>query len=98
MYWPFIIERHTDVSPEDVSERWLISVQQAKDTLKIKTQNFFRSALLSLSRRYWADRMYHTKILRGQWANDTIDDRDKSLDGNRYAQILNSKQHFAKLY
>ena len=26
--------RHTDVSPEDISERWFISIQQAKDTLK----------------------------------------------------------------
>ena len=90
--------RHTDVSPEDVSERWFISIQQAKDTIKRTTQKFLRSALLPLSRRYRADRMFHTKTLRGQWATDTIDGRTKSLDGNRYAQIFTSKQYFAKLY
>ena len=60
-------DRHTDVSPEDVSERWFISIQQAKDTIKRTTQKFLRSAILHLSRRYRADRMYHTKTLRGQW-------------------------------
>jgi len=39
-----------------------------------------------------------TTTLRGQWSNDTIDGRAKSLDGNRYAHIFNSKQYFAKLY
>ena len=29
--------RHTDVSPEDVSERWFISIQQAKDTINRTT-------------------------------------------------------------
>ena len=91
-------KRHTDVSPEDLSERWFISLNTAKETLKRTTQRFLRSALLPLSRRYRADRMYEAKRLTGTWSTDTIDGRTKSLDGNRYAQIFANKQYFAKLY
>ena len=90
--------RHGDVSAEDLSERWFISLKQAKDTLKYTTQRFLRSALLPLSRRYRADRMFYNKTLTGEWATDTIDGRTKSLDGNRYAQIFTNKNYYAKLY
>ena len=33
-------ERHTDVSPEDLSKRWYISIAQAISTLKNTTQRF----------------------------------------------------------
>ena len=52
---------HTDVSAEDLSEQWFISLKQSKDTLKNTTQKFLRSALLPLSRCYRADRMFHMK-------------------------------------
>ena len=91
-------KRHTDVSPEDLSERWFISIKTAKETLKRTTQRFLRSALLPLSRRYRADRMFEMKRLTGKWSTDTIDGRTKSLDGNRYAQIFANKQYFAKIY
>ena len=86
--------RHTDVSAEDLSERWFISVKQAAATLKKTTQKFLPSALLPLSRRYRADRMFHRKTLTGDWATDTIDGRTKSIDGNRYAQVFTSKNYF----
>ena len=42
--------RHTDVTPEDLSERWGISILTAARTLKKTTQNVLRSAVLPLSR------------------------------------------------
>ena len=53
--------RYSDVSAQDISERWGISLPQAEKTLKATTQFFLRSATLPLSRRYRADRMFHRK-------------------------------------
>jgi len=91
-------ERHTDVSPSDLSDRWFISIPQAKLTIKKSTQKFLRSAILPLTRRYRADQMFYRKQLSGQWSTNTMDGRVKSLDGNRYAQVFSNKQYFSKLY
>ena len=77
--------RHTDVSPTDLAERWFISIPQAIKTLKKTTQKFVRSAILPLTRRYRADRMFYRKTLAGEWSTDTMDGHIKSLDGNRHA-------------
>ena len=90
--------RHVDVSPELISERWFISPQQAINTLKNTTQKFLRSALLPLSRRYQADRHFYRKILKGKWSTDTLDGRVKSKMGNRYAQVFGNKKYFSKIY
>ena len=66
--------------------------------MKKTTQKFLRSALLPLSRRYRADRMYAKKTLIGKWSTDTVDGHTKSLDGNRYGQIFANKQYFSKIY
>ena len=91
-------DRHTDVTPEDLSERWHISLPQAILTLKNTTQRFLRSALLPLGRRYHADRMFERKTLAGKWSTDTMDGRVNSLMGNRYTQVFLHKQYFSKLY
>lgn len=54
--------RHTDVTPIALSERWGISLTTAAQTIKKTTQKFMRSAILPLSRRYEADRMFHKKL------------------------------------
>ena len=46
-----IYDRHLDVTAQDLSERWGISISTAAKTLKKTTQNFLRSAVLPLSRR-----------------------------------------------
>ena len=74
--------RHSSVSPEDLSERWQIGLEQAKETLKRTTQRLARSAVMPLARRHKADRKFQTKRLAGMWASDTMDGRVKSLDGN----------------
>ena len=91
-------ERHSDVTPQDLSERWGISVAQATKTLKHTKQRFLRSATLPLSRRYRADRVFSRKTLRGDWSTDTMDGRCKSLAGNKFAQVFANKSYFAKIY
>ena len=91
-------KRHTDITPEDTSERWFISVKKATKSLKNTTQRLLCSALLPLLRRYCTDQMFHLKHLKGTWLTDTLDGRTKSLDGNRYAQVFANKQYFAKIY
>jgi hypothetical protein len=90
--------RHSLVSPEDLSERWQIGLEQSKETLKWTTQRVIRSAVMSLARRYRADRMFQTKRLAGKWASDTMDGRVKSLDGNQYAQVFSNGGFFAEVY
>ena len=50
-----ITHRHTDISHDDLSQRWHISVPQAIKTLNHTPHKFLRSAILPLSRRYWSD-------------------------------------------
>ena len=90
--------RNSDVSPEDLSERWFISISQAAKILKITTQNLLHNLVLPLSRRYRADRMFRRKTLDGQWTTDTLDGRCLSLDGNRYAQVFANEKYFSKIY
>ena len=56
--------RHSSVSPQDLSERWLIGLKKAKDTIKNTTQRILRSALLPLAQRYRANRMYERPWIR----------------------------------
>ena len=91
-------ERHSDVSPQQLSERWGIGLKAAQATIKKTTQRFLCSAVLPLSRRYRTDMMFERKTLRGQWSTDTMDGRCKSLDGNKYAQVFANKLYFSRIY
>ena len=91
-------ERHTDVSPQALSERWGIGIGAATKTLSKTTQKFLRSAVLPLSRRYRTDMMFQRKTLLGEWSTDTMDGRCKSLAGNRYAQVFTNKSYFSRIY
>ena len=90
--------RHSDVSPDSLSEKWCISLKAATNTLNKTTQRFLRSAVPPLSRRYRTDMMFERKTLRGQWSTDTMDGRCKSLEGNRYAQVFANNAYFSRIY
>ena len=51
-------ECHSGITPADISEQWYVGLSQANTTLNATTQQLVRSALLPLSHRYRADRMY----------------------------------------
>ncbi|KAI2506215.1 hypothetical protein MHU86_8250 [Fragilaria crotonensis] len=92
-------ERHPMISSKQLSERWAIGLNQAKQTIKVTTQRGARSAILPLSRRYRTDRMYHQKKLRGpKFYTDTLFGRCKSVSNNTCAQIFANEHQFVKAY
>jgi hypothetical protein len=91
-------DRHCSVSAAELSERWGIGLKQASDTIGITTQTGVRSAIMPLSRRYKADRVFERPLLRGHFYTDTMDGRLKSLDGNKYAQVFATKDLFVVAY
>ena len=56
-------DRHSDVTAQDLSERWGISISTAAKTLKKTTQKFLHSAVLPLSRRYRTDQVFTRNTL-----------------------------------
>ncbi len=91
-------DRHSSTTPEELSERWGLSIAQAALTLKATTRHLIRSALMPLARRYRADRMFQVNRLEGTWATDTMDMRCTSIHGERYCQVYANKEFFAEAY
>ena len=91
-------DRRADVTPQALADNWLIGLEQAKLTLRTTTQRFLRSALLPLSRRYKADRIFLRPRLQGEWFTDTVFMPTKSLDGNSCGQIYAHGSYFAAFY
>jgi hypothetical protein len=93
-----LLERHSSTTPEDLSERWGLSLAQATLTLKATTQKLVRSALMPLARRYWADRMFDVPRVHGMMSTDTMDARCKSIHEEQYLQVFGNKKFFVKAY
>jgi hypothetical protein len=68
-------KRHSMVTAQELSERWFIGLAQARETIKVTTLNVTRSAVLPLSRRYQADRVFEKPLLQGEFYTDTMDGR-----------------------
>ena len=91
-------KRHTDVTPNDLSERWLIGSEQAKQTMESTTQHYVRSAILPLSRRYRTDRYFYRNKLSGTFAADIYYGRCTSARGNKYCFIVAHPNGFCVAY
>jgi hypothetical protein len=91
-------ERHSKVTTELIAERFGISPVRAQRTLRVTTQRGIRSAILPISRRYRADRMFAVKRLHGKFATDTAYGKVKSLRGNVRAQLFTHKRGFKVSY
>ena len=91
-------ERHSRTTPEELSERWGLSLTQAKLTLKATTRHLIRSALMPLARRYRADRMFRENRLEGTFATDTMHLGCRSINGEQYCQVFANKEFFAAAY
>jgi len=91
-------DRRVDVTPQSLADRWMIGLKQAELTLKHTTQRYVRSALLPLSRRYKADRIFHLPRLQGEWFTDTVFGRVTSRDGMTCGQIFANESYFATFY
>ena len=96
----FYRKGHTNTSPEDLSETWGISVEQAQLTLNATTQRHGRSAIMPLSKKYRLDRMYEPKRLRCNMymSPDTMDPRCVGMHGDWYCQGFGNKIMFCAAY
>lgn len=91
-------DRHQRTTAENLSELWGIGVNKARATMDATTQMATRSAVLPISRRYRADKMYNVKRLSAKFATDTLWSDCKSLNQNKCAQIYSCKNGFAVCY
>ena len=89
---------HHKLSADGLTENWFIGPIKAKATLRANTQNFKRSAILPISRRYRADRFYDMKKLDGYFSTDTIYAEVKSINQHKYVQVYTHKCGFAMVY
>jgi hypothetical protein len=91
-------DRHLKLDAQAISQMWGIGINRARATLKCTTQRGIRSAILPLSKRYRADRMYNLKQLNSKFATDTFFSDHKSLNQNTCAQIYSHKNGFLAVY
>jgi hypothetical protein len=81
-------DRHTKVTPENLSRIWNVGLDTAKRALQVTTQRGIRTALHPLHRRYRVDHLHlNRRRLNGDWYTDTLFAKVKSLQGNVCAQV-----------
>jgi Reverse transcriptase (RNA-dependent DNA polymerase) len=90
--------RHSQCTPEDLSNLWQIGLETAKKTLNVMTHLAVRSAVLPLARRYRTDRFFRKPHSHGKFYTDTMFARHKSLHGNVCCQIFATKSMFVVAY
>ena len=91
-------ERHRNMTSNLLSERFGKGLQRAYATLQATLQQWKRSAILQISRRYRADRFCNVKRLSRRFSTDTIYDNCLSLRGNNATQVYSHKCGFPELY
>ena len=84
--------RHSIVSPEELSRKWRVGNNTARETLKATTQRGIRTAVHPLTRRYRTDHfLLRYRRLNTQFYSDTVFATTKSLKGNKCAQVFTAK-------
>ena len=91
-------DRHAKIDAINLAEIFGIGFNRAQATLFATTQRGVRSAILPISRRYRADRMYGIKRLNGKFSTDTLYGICKSLRGYVASQIYSHKCGFVVPY
>ena len=91
-------ERHHAMTAEHLSELWGIGIYKARATMAATMHMAARSAVLPISRRHRADKMFGVKRLHGKFATDTLWSDCKSLQQNKCAQVYSHKNGFAVCY
>ena len=89
--------KRSRVDAEQLSKRWRISYNTAKNTLLASTQNNLRQPVHPITRRFRTDlSTLRYRRLNERWYSDTLFSKVKSLQGHTCAQIFNSKS-FVKI-
>jgi hypothetical protein len=82
-------DRHSKVGPEELSRKWNIGLQMAKDTLDATTKHGVRTAVHPMS---WQLRVNHLHLhrprLKGMWFLDTMIAKVKSLLRSKCANVF----------
>jgi len=91
-------ERHGKMTAESIAERFGIGIRRARQTLQATLQRGMRSAILPITRRYRADRVFTLRRLAGKYSSDTAWFKVRSLRGNVASQIYYHKCGFATNY
>ena len=81
-------EKHLDVKPSDLRERWQIGLGAPNKTLKATIQRILRLAIIPISRGYRSNHMFERPHIKGTIFTYTTTERYKYLDSNRYAQVF----------
>ncbi len=88
----FTSERHSSVTFENLSRKWNISLEAAKQTLQVTTQRGIRTAVHLLHRRYCVDHFHlNRRHLNGDWFTDTLFSKVISIQGYTCAQVFTNK-------
>ena len=75
--------RHSVITPEEVSHKFYIVIEKAKYMLRVKTQKRIRHAVHPLHCRYRVDNMQlNRKCLNAQFCTYHLLSKTKSLEGN----------------
>eukprot|EP00978_Attheya_sp_CCMP212_P045316 scaffold341924_cov31-Attheya_sp.AAC.1 len=95
--WTFVsTERHTKITADSLAERFCIGTEQAKQTIRVTTQQGTMSEILPITQRYRADRRFEVKRLNTKFATDTAYAKVKSIRGNIGSQVYTHKSGFQK--
>ena len=90
--------RHSVISPQDISEQWQIGLKQASQTIQVMTQLGVWSALLPMAWCYREDRMFHQWCLNQWFYTDTMFSKYQSVNGNKCAQVFANNSFFIAAY
>eukprot|EP00957_Ditylum_brightwellii_P034329 2604023-Ditylum_brightwellii.AAC.1 len=82
-------EEHSDVSHEELSQKWNVGLEMAKGTLASTTQMNIRTAAQPLAQKMRVDHLHLNRSqLSGTWQCDIMLSRVKSLLGNTCANMI----------
>jgi len=97
-----LTQRSTRISPETLSQRWGIGLEEAKQTLKVTTQKGMRQIVGPIERRL-RTRMAHLRYKQlsgrhGRFYTDTFFASIPTTSGKSMAQLYTNDIHFMKVY
>ena len=91
-------DRHSKVTPEELSRKLGIGLETAKRTVEVTTQYGVRTALHPLHKRYRVDHLHLNRHrLNSQWYSDTLFSKVQSLRGMKCAQVYTDGK-FTRVY
>ena len=95
-YWD---KHHSEVSADDLSRKWGIGLEKAKETLDVTMYMNVRSAILPLTKRYCNDILYQKRRRSSvKFYTDTLFDDEISAWGNKCAQIYADRYRFLHVF